>query len=262
MAAGGGQAAVLVDLHQIQLVQLDVLQIGVEAGIHQLQHLVRNGSNIGLVVVVRPAVDAGPPVGQGHKVHILHAQAAHDGLLGKPSQVVHRQAAVGVHVIQEDLGHFGDGAEADAVEALLNDRLQKGLLGLDAAQIAVGVAAVYVSIGVGVLPPAQKLHGLVAVDVLEPGVQVDVQVLGGVVVVHVDGHIKLYAADGIHQLAHRLPLHHDGVVRLKPDEVGDLLLEKLDAVLIVVGRVVVYRVDALDVPRHVHHGVPGDAHDV
>lgn len=76
----------------------------------------------------------------------------------------------------------------------------KGLLGLDAAQIAVGVAAVYVSIGVGV----RQRKSCMA---LSPSMSWS-PAFGWmcrfwvVVVVHVDGHIKLYAADGIHQLAH------------------------------------------------------------
>ena len=59
-----------------------------------------------------------------------------------------------------------------------------------------------------VLAPAEKLHGLVAVQLLFPLVHVDVQVLGGVVVAHVQRHVEGHAADGVHQLAHGLPLHH------------------------------------------------------
>ena len=90
------------------------------------------------------------------------------------------------------------------LQALGRHRLQEGLLGLHPAQVSVGVLHRVVV----VVPPADQPHGVLAAEGLLASLQVDVQVLGRVVVVHVKGHVELYAADGVHQLAHGLPLDH------------------------------------------------------
>ena len=46
-----------------------------------------------------------------------------------------------------------------------------------------------------VVAEAHDLHGLLAVQVLETGLEVDVQVLVGVVVVHILGHVEVDAVD-------------------------------------------------------------------
>ena len=107
---------------------------------------------------------------------------------------------------------------------------------------------------------AQHLHGVVAGEQAIALLLVDVQVLIGVVVIHVPGHIEPNAAHGVHDLAHGLPLHHDLVVGLKAHQLGDLLIERLDA-LIPAAAIVIHGVDALDVIGDVHHGIPGDGHD-
>ena len=79
-------------------------------------------------------------------------------------------------------------------------------------------------------------------------------------VVHVVGHVEVHAADGLHDRADGLPLHDHLIVRLKADELGDLLIERLDA-LIAPAVVVVDGVDLLHIPRDVHHRVARDGHD-
>ena len=231
--------------------------------IHQLIHV---GRHIGGVVVVGPAPHAvGRNPGHGEEAHILHIQllaraVAEDGLLGKPGQVANRELSG--HVLKEDLGNAGDGAHlCDLLEALLNGRLEEGLLGLDTAQVAVGVARVEdVAVVVAVVTPAQQLHGLVAVDKLIALLEVNLEVLGQVVVVHPAGDVKVHAADGVHQLAHGLPLHHKGVVRDEAHQLADLLLQGVHA-LVAAAVHVVDGVDLLNVPGDVDQGVPGNAHD-
>ena len=48
---------------------------------------------------------------------------------------------------------------------------------------------------VGVVAETHDLHRLLAVQVLETGLEVNVQVLVGVVVVHILGHVEVDAAD-------------------------------------------------------------------
>ena len=47
---------------------------------------------------------------------------------------------------------------------------------------------------------AEHLNGLLAVELLQSGVDVYMQILNGIVVVHIDGNIKLNSADGIDYL--------------------------------------------------------------
>ena len=79
-------------------------------------------------------------------------------------------------------------------------------------------------------------------------------------VVHVVGHVEVHAADGLHDRADGLPLHDHLIVRLKADELGDLLIERLDA-LIAPAVVVIDGVDLLHIPWDVHHRVARDGHD-
>ena len=68
---------------------------------------------------------------------------------------------------------------------------QKRLLRADAAEVLLpAVAGVVV-----VVAEAHDLHGLLAVEVLQSLFEVDVQVLVGVVVVHILGHVEVDAVD-------------------------------------------------------------------
>ena len=144
------------------------------------------------------------------------------------------------------------------LEQLFSNGHEKILLDLDTADVPLVVDAGGTIV---VLAETEDLHDLLPVQVLEALVDVDVQILGGVVVVHIHGHFKIYAADGGGQLAHRLPLHHDVEVRGKADGVGNGVHQGGHPLVPAAG-VVIDGVDLLDVPGLVDNGVPGDAHGV
>ena len=87
------------------------------------------------------------------------------------------------------------------------------------------------------------------------------QILSRVVVVHGIGHIEIHAADGVHDLAHGLPLQNHLIIRLKANQLGDFFIKSLDALLPAAVHVV-NGVDLLHVPVDVYHGVTGNGHDV
>ena len=99
------------------------------------------------------------------------------------------------------------------LQQLLHHGGQKCLLRLDAAQIAVLVA-------VGSVPEPQYLHGVVPREQAVARFLVDIEVLQGVTVIHVPGHIEPDAAHSVHDLAHGLPLHNHLIVRLKAHQLG------------------------------------------
>ena len=111
-----------------------------------------------------------------------------------------------------------------------------------------------------VVAVAQHAHGLLSVEFLIALADVDGQILIGVIVIHIPGHVEPHAAHGVHDFTHGLPLDDHLVVRLKAHQLGDLLIEVLNA-LVSPAAVVVNSVDALDIIGHVHHGIPGDGHD-
>ena len=57
----------------------------------------------------------------------------------------------------------------------------------------------------------------------------DLEILIGVVVVHILGYVKPHTAQGVHQLAYGVGIHHKVVVGEDTGEVTDLLLEVFDA---------------------------------
>ena len=65
---------------------------------------------------------------------------------------------------------------------------------------------------------ARDLHGLLAVQMLPPGLQIDIQPLRGVRVVHIDRHIERDAAHQIDQLLKHAQIDHGVAVRLKADD--------------------------------------------
>ena len=144
------------------------------------------------------------------------------------------------------------------LEQLVRNGHQQVLLDLDAADVSLGINP---RSTVVVLAEPEHLHDLFPVQMLKALADVDVEVLGGVVVVHVHGDVEVHPADGGGQLAHRLPLHHDVEIRGKADGVGHGVHQGRHA-LIPTSGIVVDRVDLLDVPGLVDDGVPGDAHGV
>ena len=84
------------------------------------------------------------------------------------------------------------------------------------------------------------------------------EVLVGIVVVHILGHVELHALHQIHQLHEHLQLHLHIEIRLEADELLDPVGQGVNAV----AGAGVDGVDLLDVPLLVDHGVPGDGHNV
>ena len=77
------------------------------------------------------------------------------------------------------------------------------------------------------------------------------QILVGIVVVHIIGHVKLHAAQCVHDLADGLPLHRHIEIRDDAGEISHLLLQPFDA-----PGGGVHRVDLFDLPGHVDHSIP------
>ena len=198
-------------------------------------------------------------VGQGDKLHAVHVQPA-DGRLAEVGQIAHAQ--IGGHILLEDTDIVHQVAQQHiGLEALADDLLEECLLGLDAAQIAHGVAAVEnVPAVIAVVPPAEHTHGTVAVQKLIARLEVNFEVLGQIIVIHAPRHVKIYAADGIDQLTHCLPLHQYIEVGGHAGEGAHRLFQGLHAAFFAAAPAV----DRVD-----HHGaavvddigVTGKAHD-
>ena len=207
-----------------------------------------------------PAGDVG--VGHGHKVHLggiqLGAAAVpQECLLGEPQHILEGQ--VRLHVLIEHLDKLVDLGDVFQAHQLLDHGLQQPLLGLDAAQVAVRIAQ-HLAVFLVVVAVAEDLHGIVSAEEPVALGLVDGEVLVGVIVVHVPGHVKIHAAHGVHDLAHGFPLHDDLVIRRKAHQLGDLLVKGLDA-LLPAAAIVIDSVDPLDIVGNIHHRIPGDGHD-
>ena len=125
-----------------------------------------------------------PFVGKGGEGN--GARAHGDGFLSKPGQIA--QSQIGFHIGLEDLDEIVDFIQVGGGQSLLGGSLQKCLLGLHAAQILRGIAAA----------ETNHFHGVFAVQGLQTLVNVDVQILIGIFVMHIHGDIEGNAADGIH----------------------------------------------------------------
>lgn len=113
-------------------------------------------------------------------------------------------------------------------EHLFCHGLQKILLGGHTAQILAAVAGTVV-----IVTEADHPQGVRAVEVLHSLLEVDAEVLDGVIVVHVDGDLKINAADSVHQRGEALQVHADGVIHGNPQLLGDRVRQQGDSALIV-----------------------------
>ena len=257
-AAGHTVASVAAAHQHLQVAGLDVAEVGVEALIEHLQQLIHRRQHHGNPRVIR--------IFPGHTDKVYVLLGVHTGCqLSKGQNVA--QGQIGGDVLHKDLGQSGSLQQGGGLEALGGHRLQEGLLGLNPAQVPVGV--LYGEIVV--VAPADQAHGLFAVELLIALFQVDVQVLtrGGIVIVHIKGDIKVHAAQGLHHLAYRIPLHHYVEVGDDAGELAHLFLQGGDSLFYLGVRVgplvvVIYRIEPVTAafPVHVDHGVPGQAHAV
>ena len=55
---------------------------------------------------------------------------------------------------------------------------------------------------------------------LHAGIKVDMQILGGIVVIHIIGHVEIDAPDGVHQLDEAVDAHLDITVNRRTDDVS------------------------------------------
>ena len=72
---------------------------------------------------------------------------------------------------------------------------------------------------------ADHPHGVGTVEVLDALFEMDAEVLNGIVIVHVDGHIEIHAADGLHQRLKAGQIHGNGVVHRDAQLVGHHLCQ-------------------------------------
>ena len=251
MAGGGADGTVRIHIHDIQITERKYLGKGAELVIHQFQQLISHRHHVRQRLVIIPAPGGHALIGHGDKVHILYLQTAKDSLLRKPQDIL--EGKVRGHILLKHLGKLIDFGHVLDLEHLLDNRFQESLLGLDTADITVGIAILAV-------PEPDHTHGLLTVKLLIALADMDGQILIGILVVHIPGHIKVHTANGVHDLAHSFPFHDNTIVRLEAHQLRDLLIQGIDA-LLSAAVVVVDGVDLLHIPVHVHHGVPGDGHD-
>ena len=95
---------------------------------------------------------------------------------------------------------------------------------------------------------AAHLHGLLAVEVGQAGLVVDVQVLRGVVVAHMDRDVVVDAPHLVHQGLKALDINGDIVVQGDAQQIGDHPAHLLRSVVI----------GGVDLGVLLGHGVPGD----
>ena len=193
-----------------------------------------------------PAGDVG--VGHGHKVHLggiqLGAAAVPQKcLLGEPEHIL--ETEIRLHVFIENLDKLIDLGDVFQAHQLLDHGLQQPLLGLDAAQIAVGIAQ-HLAVFAVVMAVTEYLHGVVAAEKPVALGLVDVKILIGVVVVHVARHIVIDAAHGVHDFTHGLPLHNHLIVRLEAHQLRNFFIEGLDA-LFSAAVIIINGIDPLEV---------------
>ena len=116
------------------------------------------------------------------------------------------------------------------LQKLARHGLKQLVLHVDAADIAVGIR----------VAEAEHTHGLIAVEVLIALLDMDAQILSGIIIVHIDRDVKIDAAHGVNELDEHLHVKE----RITVDPVAENLLraadERLHAVLaVVLGRGVV-----------------------
>ena len=112
--------------------------------------------------------------------------------------------------------------------------------------------------GVALAEPHQA-HGLLAVEGLEARLEINIEILGGIGVVHPLGHVKLHAAHQIHQLDEYVQLHQHVAVHLEAQRLGKLGFQGFHAVVAHAAGAV----DRVDLGHGVIAGnqrIPGDTH--
>ena len=164
-------------------------------------------------------------------------------------------------MLHKDFYEFFDFAHIFQLQRLFDTRLQKRLLGLGPAQIAVGIAGHHAVSPPVIVAVADHAHGLFSIEDLKAFLQMNVQVLIRIVVVHIAGYIEFHATQGIYQLTHGFPLNEHIEIRHDAGQIADLLFQIFQAAAAgFLGTV--YRVDLFDGPGNIHSRIPGNTHHV
>ena len=192
------------------------------------------------------AAPGGGVVVAGHRegVEILGLQAHR--FLRKPEHLAQLQIAL--HVAVENIDIAADLGPVLQRQALLEHGLEEHLLRLHAALVVIALGIIVV------VAPAHQAHGLLAVELLQARLKVDLQILPGVLIVHLTRHIHLHAADEVHDLHKGFQIDLDVIVGRKSDELFEVRFQSVHT------QDAVHRVDLLDVPLDVDHCVARDAH--
>lgn len=236
---------------QVQVVGGQVPGVGVDQLVQGGQDVLRL---IDVVGGTPPLIAGDAPVPPAGEAALLNGggQVQLQGLLGEVEHVVGGE--VGLHVGVEDVqegGHLGQGVPGDH---LLGQGDQHLALELPPLHVGVPLVGHVVGAALVVVAVAHRLHGLLAVQVLIAGAEVDVQALDRVVVVHVQGDLDVHAVQLVHQGDEALQVHVDVVVHRHSEGLLDLLHEHIGAA-VVVG---VVDFGGLSGPGAVHRRVPGN----
>ena len=186
--------------------------------IENLQRLVRPD----LIIVA--AVHAHALAGQRHGIHIVKITLRQTA--GKIDDVA--QCQVGADILRKNLCIFRDLRDGDRLNALLGKCLQERLLHLGAADIGCSIAGTV----------AAKLNGVRAVERLPALLQVDIEILRRVVIVHVHRNFHINAADHIDNLLKGLQIDQHIAVHPDAEGLADLVLQRADSLLAHTGRAV------------------------
>ena len=101
---------------------------------------------------------------------------------------------------------------------------------------------------------ADHPDGLLRVQLLIAFFQMDVKILIGVVIIHVDGYIKIYPADGLHNGTEGIQIHRYIVIHRHTKQFGYRLGHGLALA------VSVYGIDLAVFAVAQHQGIPGNGH--
>ncbi len=171
-------------------------------------------------------------------------------LFGKPENFT--VCEIRLHIAQNDFRQVRRLRQGCRRGQLFRQSLEEELLCLDTAQVALRIAAA-VAHEPDRLLPAQRLRTFL---------EVNVQILVGVIVVHIARHIDGDSADGIDDLLKGLNVDHDIVVHIEAHKIGNFFFQILDVALAALGADAVGSVDFFHGALHIGHRIPRNAQNI
>ena len=213
--AGRGAEVCSVKAEHIQICCGDIHVERVEIGVYHIE------PRLELDADIRAAANIDGIVRKRVEADIVHAHFQE--LLRIERDVAARKVRVGVVDNEtDDLRQVGDVSE---LEHLSGQCRKEGVLRFDTAKITVRIAGAVV-----VLAEAHDLLALIPVQKLVAGRERDMKILFGVVVVHIDRDIEIYAADAVDDLLEHISVHDSIAVDPEADKILDLR-DKLKSIL-------------------------------